>query len=115
MLKLFRFIGLVSQAIFLQFVHIFGLVAFLAGVAAGYFRTPSWVVPILAVAFGVAADKFVDLADVTGLLDKASAASERGGFMIVVYFVITFVGYLVGVYGRHHRNRTRAVGPGKNA
>jgi hypothetical protein len=115
MLKLIRFIGLVSQAIFLQFVHVFGLVAFLVGVAAGYFRTPSWIVPVLAVVFGVIADKFVDLADVTGLLQKASAASERGGFMIVVYFVITLVGYLVGAYGRHHYGRTKAAEPKKEA
>jgi|APFre7841882630_1041343.scaffolds.fasta_scaffold37984_2 hypothetical protein len=115
MLKLIRFIGLVSQAIFLQFVHFFGLVALLIGAAMGYFRAPSWIVPILAVVCGVVADKYIDLRDVTGLLDKASAASERGGFMIVVYFVIVAVGYILGAYGRYHVNRAKAVGPGKKA
>ena len=28
MIKLFRFIGLISQSIFIQFAHLFGLVAF---------------------------------------------------------------------------------------
>jgi hypothetical protein len=115
MVKLIRFIGLVSQAIFLQFVHLFGLVALIVGAAVGYFRAPSWIVPILAVVFGVIADTYVDVRDVTGLLDKASAASERGGFMIVVYFVITAVGYVLGAYGRHYVTRAKAVGPGENA
>jgi hypothetical protein len=113
MLKLIRFIGLVSQAIFLQFVHLFGLVGLLAGIAIGYFRLPSWIVPIVAVVCGVIADKYVDLKDITGLLDKASAASERGGFMIVVYFVIVAVGYLLGAYGRHYLNRAKAPRTGK--
>ena len=115
MLKLFRFIGLVSQAIFLQFVHVFGLVAFIVGVAVGYFRAPSWIVPILAVVFGVIADKYIDLSDVTGLLDKASAASERGGFMIVVYFFITTTGYLVGAYARYYFNRVKPAKPANKA
>jgi hypothetical protein len=102
MLKLIRFIGLVSQSIFLQFMHVFGLVAFVAAAAVGYFRLPSWSVLVLAVVFGVAADKLIDESDVSGLLEKASAASQRGGFLIVVYFVITAVGYIVGAYGRHH-------------
>jgi hypothetical protein len=113
MLKLIRFIGLVSQAIFLQFVHIIGLVGLLIGIVIGYFRLPSWVVPIAAVVCGVIADKFVDLSDVTGLLDKASAASERGGFMIVVYFVIVAVGYLLGAYGRHYVKRAKTPRTGK--
>jgi hypothetical protein len=102
MVKLIRFVGLVSQGVFLQFVHVVGLVAFVVAVAAGFFRMPSWSVPIMAVVFGVVADKFVDLVDLTGVLEKAKAAHERGGFMIVVYFVITGLGYVVGAYGRHY-------------
>jgi hypothetical protein len=115
MVKLIRFIGLVSQAIFLQFIHVFGVVALVLGALVGYFRAPSWIVPILAIICGVIADKYVDLRDVTGLLDKASAASERGGFMIVVYFVIVAVGYVLGAYGRYHFNRVKAAGPSKKA
>lgn len=102
MLKLIRFLGLVSQSILIQFVHLFGLMAFLAAAAIGYFRLPSWSVPIVAVVFGVLADKFIDESAVTSLLEKASAANQRGGFLIVVYFLITALGYVVGAYGRHH-------------
>ncbi len=108
MLKLIRFIGLVSQAVFLQFIHFFGLVAFLIAGAAGYYRVKSWTVPIMAVAFGVYANYYVDIADVTGMLQKAGSASERGGFLIVVYFVITFVGYIVGAYARAQHDRLRS-------
>jgi hypothetical protein len=108
MVKLIRFIGLVSQSIFLQFIHVFGLVAFLIAAAVGYYRVKSWVIPLLGVAFGVIANYYVDLADVTGILEKASAANERGGFLIVVYFIISFVGYLVGAYARHYQLRLRS-------
>jgi hypothetical protein len=102
MLKLIRFIGLVSQSIFIQFVHLFGLVAFVASAALGWFRLPSWLVPIVAVVCGVVSDKFVDESGVTALLDKAQTANQRGGFLIVVYFVICAVGYVTGAYGRHY-------------
>jgi tetrahydromethanopterin S-methyltransferase subunit C len=115
MVKLIRFLGLLSEAIFLQFVHVFGLVAFLLAAAIGYFRLPSWLVPILAVVLGVIADKYIDLADVSGLLDKASAASQRGGFMILVYFAICAVGYVVGAYGRHHFGRIKPAEPTKKS
>lgn len=100
MLWLIRFIGLVVQAIILEFVHFFGLAAFLAAIALGYFRAPLWITPIVALVCGVVAYKFVDLTELTGLLDKASSASERAVFVLVVYFVITILGYLVGVFGR---------------
>ena len=102
MVKLIKFLALVSQAIFLQFLHVVGLVAFLAAGALGWYRKPSWLVPILAVALGVAADKFFPESDLAGLLEKAHKAEERGGFMIVVYFVICAVGYVAGAYGRVH-------------
>ncbi|QGM45080.1 hypothetical protein [Methylocystis heyeri] len=109
MVKIIRLLGLVSQSIFLQFVHLVGLVAFLIAAALGYFKVPSWVVPIVAVVSGVAVDKFADVTDVTGLLEKASKANERGGFLILVYAVITVVGYIVGAYGRHHHDRLKAT------
>lgn len=102
MLKLIRFIGLVSQSIFIQFVHLFGLVAFAASAAVGWYRLPSWYVPIVAVVCGVVSDKFVDESSVSLLLERAHNANQRGGFLIVVYFVICAVGYVVGAYGRHY-------------
>ncbi len=102
MLKLIRFIGLVSQSMLIQFAHLFGLVAFAASAALGYWRLPSWLVPVLAVICGVISDKFIDQASVTGLLEKAHSANQRGGFLIVVYFVICAVGYVIGAYGRSY-------------
>lgn len=102
MLKLIRFIGLVSQSIFIQFIHLFGLVAFAGAAALGWFRLPSWLVPVLAVACGVISDKFIDESSVTSLLEKAHNANQRGGFLIVVYFVICALGYVAGAYGRHY-------------
>jgi hypothetical protein len=105
MLKLIRFGGLVSQAIFLQFVHLVGLGAFLIAAAMGYFRLPSWMVLLAGVVFGVGVDKLVDVSDVTGMLDKAQKASERGGFIIIVYFVIALAGYIAGAYARYHHEK----------
>ena len=102
MIKLFRFIGLISQSIFIQFAHLFGLVAFVIAAAVGYLRLPSWLVPVLAVVFGVIADKFVDESAVSAILEKAASANQRGGFLILVYFVITAVDYVSGAYGRHY-------------
>ncbi len=114
MLKLIRFIGLVSQSIFIQFVHIFGLVAFGISAALGWFRLPSWLVPIVAVASGVIADKFIDETAVTDLLERAHNANQRGGFLIVVYFVICAIGYIVGAYGRHYaREKGMIAAPSK--
>ncbi|QGM99069.1 hypothetical protein [Methylocystis parvus] len=105
MLKLVRFLGLVSQSIFIQFVHVFGLVAFVASAALGWFRLPSWLVPVVAVISGVVADKYIDESSVTGILEKASLANQRGGFLLVVYFVICAVGYVTGAYGRNYMRR----------
>lgn len=106
MIKLFRFIGLISQSIFIQFAHVFGLVAFIIAAAAGYLRLPSWVVPVMAVAFGVFADKFIDESAVSTILEKAASANQRGGFLIVVYFVIAAVGYVSGAYGRYYYGKS---------
>ena len=109
MVKLIRFIGLISQSIFIQFAHIFGLVAFLVAAAVGYFRLPSWTVPVMAVAFGVFADKFVDESAVSSILEKAASANQRGGFLIVVYFVIVACGYIAGAYGRYYLAQARSA------
>jgi hypothetical protein len=109
MIKLIRFIGLVSQSIFIQFVHLVGLGAFLVAAAMGYFRLPSWCVPIAAVVFGVLADKFVDESQVSSLLEKAASANQRGGFLIVVYFVIAACGYIAGAYGRYYLAQPRSA------
>ncbi|MGJ0505872.1 MAG: hypothetical protein ACR652_01800 [Methylocystis sp.] len=109
MLKLIRFLGLVSQSIFIQFVHLFGLIAFVASAALGWFRLPSWLVPILAIVCGVISDKFVDESSVSSLLEKAQNANQRGGFLIVVYFVICAVGYVAGAYGRHYLREKRMI------
>ena len=82
--------------------------------ALGYFRAPSWSVPILAVICGVISDKFIDESSVTGLLEKAHNANQRGGFLIVVYFVICAIGYIVGGYGRFYlRSKSAPAVEGK--
>jgi hypothetical protein len=111
MLKLIRFIGLISQSIFIQFAHISGFVAFAIAAAIGYYRLPSWTVPIAAVIMGVLSDKFIDESGVTALLEKAHNANQRGGFLIVVYFVIMAVGYVAGAYGRHYYLRSKGGAP----
>ncbi len=70
-----KFLALVSQAIFLQFVNVVGLLGFVAAAALGWYRKPSWLVPLLAVAFGVASDKFFS-GGVAGLLEKAHKAED---------------------------------------
>jgi hypothetical protein len=111
MLKLIRFISLVSESVFIQFEHLVGPGALLIAAALGYFRVPSWAVPIFAVVCGVIADKYVDETDVTGLLERASNANQRGGFLIVVFFVISTVGYIAGAYGRHYYVRAKRAAP----
>ena len=110
MVKFFKFLALVSQSIFLQFAHLLGLGAFLIAIAAGYYRVKSWWVPIMGVVMGVAVDRLADVQDVTGLLERAEKANERGGFLVVVYVVICIVGYIAGAYGRHHHERFKAKG-----
>ncbi|MBM3653067.1 MAG: hypothetical protein FJX06_09470 [Alphaproteobacteria bacterium] len=112
MVKLVRFVPLVIQSILIQFLHLFGLVAFLIAAALGYFRLPSWLVPILGVICGVIADKFVDQSEVVSILEKAASANMRGGFLVIVYTVIVAVGYVAGGYSRqwlHQRKIAQAA------
>ena len=107
MLWLIRFIGLLSQAIFLEFVHIFGLIVFLLAMLLGYFRAPWWIAPVLAVACGLFANRFIDLNYLTDVFRRVASASDRWAFVIIVYFAITIGGYLVGLLARLFMRRRR--------
>ncbi|MBI1981299.1 MAG: hypothetical protein HYS63_07085 [Methylocystis sp.] len=113
MVKLVRFVGLIIQSILIEFLHVLGLVAFLIAAALGYFRLPSWLVPIVGIVCGIIADKFIDQSEIAGLLEKAASANQRGGFLVIVYIVIVAVGYVVGAYARQklHRRKTAQAAP----
>ncbi|MFO1125174.1 MAG: hypothetical protein U1E25_07790 [Methylocystis sp.] len=100
MVRLVRFVGLIIQAILVEFLHVFGLVAFVIAAALGFFRLPSWLVPIVGIICGVIADKYVDQSEIVGLLEKAASANERGGFLVIVYIVIVALGYVAGAHSR---------------
>ncbi|AZG76358.1 MULTISPECIES: hypothetical protein [Methylocystis] len=112
MIKLIRFVGLIIQSILIEFLHVFGLVAFLLAAALGYFRLPSWLVPIVGIVCGIIADKFIDQTEVIALLERAASANQRGGFLVIVYIVIVAVGYVTGAYARgavHRRKIAQAT------
>ncbi|HEY8213103.1 MAG TPA: hypothetical protein VIG36_03090 [Methylocystis sp.] len=109
MLWLIRFIGLLSQAVFLEFLHVFGFVVFLLSILLGYFRAPWWIVPALAVACGLFANSFIDLNYLAEIFRRVASASDRWAFVIIVYFAITIGGYLVGLLGRSFMRRTRRL------
>ncbi len=109
MLRLVRFVGLIVQSILIEFIHVFGLVAFLFAAALGYFRFPSWLVVVVGVASGIIADKFIDQSEVVGLLERAAAANQRGGFLVIVYIIIVAVGYVSGAYARVWMIRRKAA------
>ncbi|MCQ4188553.1 hypothetical protein [Methylocystis suflitae] len=113
MIKLIRFVGLIIQSILIEFIHVFGLVAFLLAAALGYFRLPSWLVPIVGIICGIIADKFIDQTEVVSLLEKAASANQRGGFLVIVYIIIVAVGYVTGAYARHalHRRKIAQATP----
>jgi hypothetical protein len=112
MIKLIRFVGLIIQSILIEFLHVFGLVAFLLAAALGYFRAPSWLVPIVGIVCGIIADKFIDQTEVMALLERAASANQRGGFLVIVYIIIVAVGYVAGAYARgavHRRKIAQAT------
>ncbi|MBI5313259.1 MAG: hypothetical protein HZB28_09105 [Methylocystis sp.] len=112
MIKLIRFVGLIMQSILIEFLHVFGLVAFLLAAALGYFGLPSWLVPIVGIICGIIADKFIDQTEVIALLERAASANQRGGFLVIVYIVIVAVGYVAGAYARaavHRRKIAQAT------
>ncbi len=100
MLWLIRFMGLLSQAVFLEFLHIFGLIVFLLAVLLGYFRAPWWIAPALAIASGFFANRFIDLTYLTDIFRRAVSANDRWAFVIIVYFAIAIGGYLAGILAR---------------
>jgi hypothetical protein len=107
MLWLIRFIGLLSQAIFLEFLHIFGLIVFVLAMLLGYFRAPWWIAPVLAVACGLFANRFIDLNYLTDVFRRVASASDRWAFVIIVYFAITIGGYLAGLLARLFMKRRK--------
>ncbi len=112
MIKLIRFVGLIIQSILIEFIHVFGLVAFLLAAALGYFRLPSWLVPIVGIICGIIADKFIDQTEVIALLERAASANQRGGFLVIVYIIIVAIGYVTGAYARaavHRRKIAQAT------
>lgn len=100
MLWLIRFMGLLSQAVFMEFLHIFGLIVFLLAVLLGYFRAPWWIAPALAIASGFFADRFIDLTYLTEIFRRVVSANDRWAFVIIVYFAIVIGGYIAGVLAR---------------
>ncbi len=100
MLWLIRFMGLLSQAVFLEFLHIFGLIVFLLAMLLGYFRAPWWIAPALAIASGFFANRFIDLTYLTEIFRRAVSAGDRWAFVIIVYFAITIGGYVAGILAR---------------
>ncbi|MGD9544486.1 MAG: hypothetical protein AB7F41_04770 [Methylocystis sp.] len=107
MLWLVRFLGLLSQAVFLEFLHVFGFIVFLLAILLGYFRAPWWIVPILSVGCGLFADRFIDLTYLADIFRRVASASDRWAFVIIVYFAIMIGGYLVGLLGRLFIKRGR--------
>ncbi len=120
MFKLFKFLGLISKALLMQFTHVFGYVAIVIAIAAGYYRLPSWVAPVLGIALGVGANYLTDVSDVREMLAtvKASDGSGRtldqgeGGFLTFVYLVIGIVGYIIGGWSRIQRNQRSSAKAG---
>lgn len=122
MVKLFKFLGLVSKGLLLQFSHVYGYVAFLLVVAAGYYRLPSWLAPVLGVALGVAVNYLGDTSDLKAMLAAVQSSDgsgrtldkEAGGYLIAVYLIISVVAYIVGGWARVQRDkRTATAGGGK--
>jgi len=107
MLWLIRFLGLLSQAVFLEFLHIFGLIVFLLAVLLGFFRAPWWIVPILSVGCGLFADRFIDLTYLADIFRRVVSASDRWAFVIIVYFAIMIGGYLTGLLARFLKRRMK--------
>jgi hypothetical protein len=116
MFKLFKFLGLVSKGLLLQFTHVYGYLALGIVVAAGYYRLPSWAAPVLGVLLGVAVNYLGDVSDVKAMLAMVQSSDgsgrtldkEEGGYLIFVYLVVAVVGYIVGGWARIQREKRRA-------
>lgn len=115
MFKLFKFLGLVSKGLLLQFTHFYGYLALAIVVAAGYYRLPSWIAPVLGVLLGVAVNYLFDTSDLQAMLAAVQSSDgsgrtldkEAGGYLIAVYLVVAVVGYIVGGWARVQREKRR--------
>ena len=47
---------------------------------------------------------------------RSEPSAERGGFLIIVYFVIALAGYIVGAYARYHHEKfkVKAAAPAQS-
>jgi hypothetical protein len=109
MVKIFRLITLLFEGLLQQFVNGVGILALMAALAAGLLRAPWWSVPVMTVGFGLGARYIFE-----GWLrfsDKAESASERWGWMLLIYFVITVVGYASGRIARRQLERRGKAAP----
>jgi hypothetical protein len=106
MLWFIKAVTLVFNGVMLQFVQLLGLIGLATAVTAGLLRAAWWAAPIIALAFALIADYLPTLH--ISWLDKVSSSSERFGFLVIVYFVISTVGWLAGRYIRFLWIKSRA-------
>lgn len=106
MLYLIRALTLVFDGVLLQFLRGVGLVGLVVAMLAGAMRAPSWVAPVLAIILSLVSVYFPNLE--LWWLAKASSSSERFGFVLLVYFVISVAGYAIGRIARYGWRRRRA-------
>jgi hypothetical protein len=109
MFWLVRFLGLLGQAIFLQFVHLIGLPVFTLGIILGALRAPLWSIPVIGFVSGYLTDRYVGFTLFAEVFDKATSACERVAFLVIVHWVIAAGGYFVGAFGRRHLFPTRGA------
>jgi hypothetical protein len=109
MFWLVRFLGLLGQAIFLQFVHLIGLPVFTLGIILGALRAPLWSIPVIGFVSGYLTDRYVDFTLFAEVFDKATSACERVAFLVIVHWVIAAGGYFIGAFGRRHLLPTRGA------
>lgn len=108
MLWFIKSVTLVFNGVMLQFFQLLGLIGLVTAATAGALRGPWWTAPIIALGFALLADYLPTLH--IPWFDKVSTSSERLGFLIIVYFVISVAGWVAGRYGRHLwlKRRTKA-------
>lgn len=107
MLWFIKAVTLVFNGVMLQFVQLLGLIGLATGVTAGALRGKWWTVPIIAFSFALIADYLPKLH--IPWFDKVSSSSERFGFLLIVYFVISFIGWFSGRYARYFWLKNRAI------
>lgn len=104
MVAIVRLITLFLEGIGQQFINGVGIAALLAALAAGLLRVSWWKSQlILSVVFGLGVEYVFD--GWIKFSGKAAGAGERWPWMLLIYFVIVFVGYWSGRFGRRHLER----------